>query len=130
VSIGAYLAVEGPIALIAISLPSIFSLVKRGVAHSPSSLFSFKDFVSTSNSEPTKKKPARNSKGFKQLTTGSTEQGQDLPVTGDSGLEYHALTLRATNSRSQEDGFVDAELAKRGIYVRQDVDVREVAGGR
>ncbi|CAD6441948.1 e147b13e-ce82-4cc9-8935-6b00fdbc5a0d [Sclerotinia trifoliorum] len=123
VVLGVWLTIEGPIGLITISLPSIFSLVRRGMAHGPLSLFSTKDLSNSNNSESVNKNSLRGERGFKQLNTSATEHGQELPYSYDPDVEYQALALRATSSTSRDRAFNDLEAPKSVIYIRRDVDV-------
>lgn len=127
--IGVWLTVEGPIGLLTISLPSIFSLVRRGIIHGPYALFSSKDFTHSDNSQTISNNLSRGDKGFKQLTTSSAEQGQELPYAYDPHVEYHALALRVTSSTSRDRIYDDTEAQHNVIYIRQDVDVMDGRDG-
>ncbi|KAM3064768.1 hypothetical protein ACMFMG_012081 [Clarireedia jacksonii] len=116
VEMGIWTSLEGPVALVSISLPSIFSLVLRGIKHGPHSLFTAKELTDPPSL-------LRGNRGFAQLDNNFIEKNCKPPEP-NKYKEAYALELSSESSTSQGRSEIETRFPESVIYARQTVEWR------
>jgi len=119
-----WLLAEPSISILSISMPSIYTLIKRAMDHGLPSLFSTREFPTTINSGASSKWP--NSQGQKSQAK-ATLPSHDIKTPferlydDNTSPDYFATVRGGASTKSlNNDGI---ELVSQSIQVRKDVNV-------
>lgn len=118
IPISYWLALEAPVSIISICLPSIFSFVKRGIQSGPYSLLTSRDEASSHITE--------------QRNTAATYDGEqnelygrgnsvDRPYGDGEANQYSATAFKSPSSASSQTA--QEEIPIEAIRVQKDLDV-------
>ena len=114
-----WLIVEGPISIVSICLPSIFSLVRRGIVFGPYSLLTSEAMSRSGNSAWSKGQTVKGTAQAREMNARSRGPSFETFTEHLRGAQSFEYSTRVTQAQS-----TDEELG--AIRVRKDVDVNTV----
>lgn len=122
--VGYWWIIECPVEITSACLPSIFTLVKRGVQHGPRALFN--------NTMTHTTKSTQTNRSWTGLT--SRERTKPSYLGADSNEELNYLrnggySAKAFNNTVLEEPENDIETGASAIHVRKDIDVSRIDTG-
>ena len=123
-----WLTVEGPISIVSVCLPSIFSLIKRGVHYGPYSLLTSKDVSEIYAGEIPRWC------GTKTRTVLAKSRGDTFGITefensferlnNEHGKNHIAMAFRSASNAASAD---DVESGSQDIRVGRDFDINSTS---
>lgn len=111
-----WLIVEPSISILSICLPSIFSLMKRGIEHGPGALFTSKNATELYSGRTPRFGGTKSRKGLAEATFDNPFER----LSDNSNPEYYAMAYKGP---SKQNSVSEEHLDIEAIQVRRDINI-------